>query len=174
MPEIGTSGSTSGDGKRSAGHWPQATAPILDSTPCPRRQRSNGRSKAGGHLTLFELCSSTGSLLVRLLLRGHCARTRKHDPERNNRGVTKQIIARQGTAPRDASGSLFKHRLLQASYDQGLIIWQCSRPPSAAEPSEPLRSPRASAGHAVSDSSCPESHCQCRASVCEYPRRRAP
>jgi hypothetical protein len=32
MPEIGTSGSMSGDGKRSAGHWPQATAPILDST----------------------------------------------------------------------------------------------------------------------------------------------
>jgi hypothetical protein len=32
MPEIGTSGSMSGDGKRSVGHRPQATAPILDST----------------------------------------------------------------------------------------------------------------------------------------------
>jgi hypothetical protein len=32
MPEIGTSGSMSGDGKRGAGHRPQATAPILDST----------------------------------------------------------------------------------------------------------------------------------------------
>jgi len=32
MPEIGTSGSMSGDGKRSAGLRPQATAPILDST----------------------------------------------------------------------------------------------------------------------------------------------
>ena len=32
MPEIGTSGSMSGDGKRGAGRWPQATAPILDST----------------------------------------------------------------------------------------------------------------------------------------------
>jgi hypothetical protein len=32
MPEIGTSGSMSGDGKRSVGHTPQATAPILDST----------------------------------------------------------------------------------------------------------------------------------------------
>jgi hypothetical protein len=31
MPEIGTSGSKSGDWKRSAGHRPQATAPILDS-----------------------------------------------------------------------------------------------------------------------------------------------
>ena len=31
MPEIGTSGSMSGDGKRGVGHWPQATAPILDS-----------------------------------------------------------------------------------------------------------------------------------------------
>ena len=32
MPEIGTSGSMSGDGKRSAGLRPQATAPILNST----------------------------------------------------------------------------------------------------------------------------------------------
>jgi hypothetical protein len=32
MREIRTSGSMSGDGKRGAGHWPQATAPILDST----------------------------------------------------------------------------------------------------------------------------------------------
>jgi hypothetical protein len=37
MPGIGTSGSMSGDGKRSAGLWPQATAPILDST-VPFRQ----------------------------------------------------------------------------------------------------------------------------------------
>jgi hypothetical protein len=35
MPEIGTSGSMSGDGKRSAGLRPQATAPILDSTNSP-------------------------------------------------------------------------------------------------------------------------------------------
>jgi hypothetical protein len=32
MQEIGTSGSISGDGKRSVGHRPQVTAPILDST----------------------------------------------------------------------------------------------------------------------------------------------
>ena len=32
MPEIGTSSSMSGDGKRSVGHWPQTTAPVLDST----------------------------------------------------------------------------------------------------------------------------------------------
>jgi hypothetical protein len=32
MPAIGTSGSMSGDGKRSVGHRPQVTAPILDST----------------------------------------------------------------------------------------------------------------------------------------------
>ena len=32
MPEIGTSVSMSGDGKRSVGHRPQATAPILDFT----------------------------------------------------------------------------------------------------------------------------------------------
>ena len=34
MPEIGTSSSMSGDGKRSVGHWPQTTAPVLDSTIC--------------------------------------------------------------------------------------------------------------------------------------------
>jgi hypothetical protein len=32
VPEIGTLGLMSGDGKRGVGHWPQATAPILDST----------------------------------------------------------------------------------------------------------------------------------------------
>ena len=32
MPEIRTSGSMSGDGKRGVGHTAQATAPILDST----------------------------------------------------------------------------------------------------------------------------------------------
>jgi len=31
-PDTGMSGSMSGDGKRSVGHRPQATAPILDST----------------------------------------------------------------------------------------------------------------------------------------------
>jgi hypothetical protein len=32
VPEIGTPGLMSGDGKRGVGHRPQATAPILDST----------------------------------------------------------------------------------------------------------------------------------------------
>ena len=32
MPEIGSSGLISGDGKRGVGHRPQATAPILDFT----------------------------------------------------------------------------------------------------------------------------------------------
>ena len=38
-PEIGKSGPMSGDGKRSAGHRPKATAPILDSTR-PRADRA--------------------------------------------------------------------------------------------------------------------------------------
>jgi len=37
VPEIGTPGLMSGDGKRGAGHRPQATAPILDSTNCDIR-----------------------------------------------------------------------------------------------------------------------------------------
>ena len=32
MPEIGSSGLMSGDGKRGVGHRPQATVPVLDST----------------------------------------------------------------------------------------------------------------------------------------------
>src|SRR5712675_698498 len=32
MPEIGSSGLMSGDGRRRVGHRPQVTAPILDST----------------------------------------------------------------------------------------------------------------------------------------------
>ena len=39
MPEIGTSGSMSGDGKRSVGHTAQATAPILNSTLSDIRHR---------------------------------------------------------------------------------------------------------------------------------------
>ena len=49
MPEIGTSGSMSGDRKRSDCHMAQATAPILDSTvcdvlPCPLYRRYSGLS----------------------------------------------------------------------------------------------------------------------------------
>jgi hypothetical protein len=40
MPEIGTSGSMSGDGKRGDGHWPPATAPILDSTETDEAMQS--------------------------------------------------------------------------------------------------------------------------------------
>ena len=40
MPEIGTFGLMSGDGKRSVGHRPQATAPILDSTFTDKRTAS--------------------------------------------------------------------------------------------------------------------------------------
>jgi hypothetical protein len=43
MPQIGTSGSMSGDGKRSVGHPPQATAPILDSTTSPTPVRDHVR-----------------------------------------------------------------------------------------------------------------------------------
>jgi hypothetical protein len=50
MPEIGTSSSMSGDGKRSVGHRPQTTAPVLDSTfatnlTCPDEVRIRGRSR---------------------------------------------------------------------------------------------------------------------------------
>ena len=39
MPETGTSGSMSGDGKRGVGHRPQVTAPILDFTETQLQRR---------------------------------------------------------------------------------------------------------------------------------------
>ena len=48
MPEIGTLGLMSGDGKRSAGHRPQATAPILDSTERPIVEEQEMRPQIGG------------------------------------------------------------------------------------------------------------------------------
>jgi len=48
MPETGTSGSMSGDGKRSVGHRPQATALILDST-----RPAADNSKGGGELVRY-------------------------------------------------------------------------------------------------------------------------
>jgi hypothetical protein len=52
MPEIGTSGSMSGDRKRSVGHRPQATAPILDSAEAMATRygdRFPGAPVAAGH-----------------------------------------------------------------------------------------------------------------------------
>jgi len=50
MPEIGTSGSMSGDGKRSVGHRPQATAPILDSTDSAVSSIRRARKLSGDKL----------------------------------------------------------------------------------------------------------------------------
>jgi hypothetical protein len=54
MPEIGTSGLMSGDGKRGDGLRPQATAPILDSTKAdvarPRQKLWYPPSNAMGRL----------------------------------------------------------------------------------------------------------------------------
>jgi hypothetical protein len=46
MPEIGSSGLMSGDGKRGVGHRPQATAPILDSTNNDLVAQQNSRLTA--------------------------------------------------------------------------------------------------------------------------------
>jgi len=52
MPEIGTSSSMSGDGKRSDGLRPQATAPILDSTENSRGWAGSGVLMCHGGLSL--------------------------------------------------------------------------------------------------------------------------
>jgi len=59
MPEIGMSVSMSGDGKRSVGHRPQATAPILDST-CTKLHRFLARPKEA----IRKLILQCGSLLL--------------------------------------------------------------------------------------------------------------
>jgi hypothetical protein len=67
MPEIGTSGSMSGDGKRSVGHRPQATAPILDSTisratAASRDGRFLGSTCRAGHEARRPLMTRSGLL----------------------------------------------------------------------------------------------------------------
>ena len=52
MPEIGTSGSMSGDGKRSVAEWPKLPRLILDSTHLISRLRRLDRLFAFSHLPL--------------------------------------------------------------------------------------------------------------------------
>ena len=47
MPETGTSGLMSGDGKRGNGQMVQVTAPILDSTPNFRCGQNDGDEAVG-------------------------------------------------------------------------------------------------------------------------------
>ena len=65
MPEIGTSGSMSGDGKRSAGHRPQATAPILDSTTADISRECSISSALGGTSEASGWVAVSGSDCVR-------------------------------------------------------------------------------------------------------------
>jgi len=58
MPEIGTSSSMSGDGKRGVGHWPQATAPILDSTKADERRAWRKMSAFEGKTEVNQALSS--------------------------------------------------------------------------------------------------------------------
>src|SRR6476660_5851031 len=66
MPEIGTSGSMSGDGKRSAGLRPQATAPILDSTTANSLLKYNTWHSTLGTLRRFMLVPEAFGLRVTL------------------------------------------------------------------------------------------------------------
>jgi hypothetical protein len=54
VPETGTLGSMSGDGKRGVGHRPQATAPILDSTKPETSAVQRFRPESEDQLTLTE------------------------------------------------------------------------------------------------------------------------
>jgi hypothetical protein len=60
MPEIGTSSSMSGDGKRSAGHRPQATAPILDSTEADHFRTAAIPSAIGGFADVTQHVGALG------------------------------------------------------------------------------------------------------------------
>jgi hypothetical protein len=57
VPEIGTPGLMSGDGKRGDGHRPQATAPILDSTMCDIDPAAASDLAIGGGENLFRWVS---------------------------------------------------------------------------------------------------------------------
>ena len=82
MPEIGTLGLMSGDGKRSAGHRPQATAPTLDSTALAlwfglgvfvcfadaaiAASSSGGSAQVAFHMSSGVLCAGLAVLLGRI------------------------------------------------------------------------------------------------------------
>ena len=74
MPEIGTSSSTSGDGKRSVGHRPQATAPVLDSTKA-----------AVEECQLFRRCQGVSRHSA------SCPKTTLMDPEQTNAVLPPEI-----------------------------------------------------------------------------------
>ena len=63
MPEIGTSGSMSGDGKRGVGHRPQATAPILDSTKATSQARMRLLEGNGNATLQTARCPSAMSII---------------------------------------------------------------------------------------------------------------
>jgi len=70
MPEIGTFGLMSGDGKRSVGHRPQATAPILD--------LYEAAVVKGGISVVF---SDLDSLWLRMRARGQAPQPRSGAPK---------------------------------------------------------------------------------------------
>jgi hypothetical protein len=63
MPEIGSSGLMSGDGKRSVGHRPQATAPILDSTSADVRQLAYSKLRSAPMRSLGLSRTQIGAML---------------------------------------------------------------------------------------------------------------
>jgi hypothetical protein len=116
-PQVGaTSGSMSGDGKRSVGHRPQATAPILDSTR-PAADMSQpaqrGRRATSCVLVLVHAFGGVGSLptkakmkapggmwLSRRALHGGCWH--------------QHLLARHGAAPAGWTGSAAGEPVLAA------------------------------------------------------------
>ncbi len=83
MPENGTSGSMSEDGKRSVGHRPQATAPILDSTETEvtRRPRfDRDRMKSEHNSDIAEGKGNRGALPRRFTPPAKNRRAGRHKP----------------------------------------------------------------------------------------------
>jgi hypothetical protein len=66
MPEIGTSGSMSGDGKRSVAEWPKLPRP---SSTLPERKSSRQIFRSNGSPTVFHV-SNMGGYTCRALIFG--------------------------------------------------------------------------------------------------------
>src|SRR5512133_1425089 len=77
MPEIGSSGLMSGDGKRGVGHRPQATAPILDSLPL-RKWSAYMRPPLS---RVFRWCLAISIALVTDVVRGQAPQPRSGAPK---------------------------------------------------------------------------------------------
>jgi len=125
MPEIGSSGLMSGDGKRGVGHRPQATAPILDSTNRDMGLISNRdmvRGRTGSVLSVLYVQPRDRFKIVDWIIFDHG----DANFQRHGDGLG-QIAANQEIHRQEQSAGLPRNRI--AVVDTDVWIWIKSHEP---------------------------------------------